>query len=244
MFDLSGKTALITGASGGIGAAVARCLHDAGARVGLTGRRAEALDALAAELEGAKVFTRNLATHADTIALAQEVDEQFGGVDILINNAGMTRDNLVLRMSDDDWDMVLAVNMSAPFRLTRAMLRGMIKRRFGRVINITSVVGTMGNPGQSNYAAAKAGLVGMTKSLAREVAARGITINCIAPGFIETPMTDVLTEDQKSALAATIPAKRLGSPADVATACRYLASQEAEYITGQTLHVNGGMIMI
>lgn len=245
MFDLSGKTALVTGASGGIGMGIARCLHAAGARVGLAGRRIKVLETLAAELgTGADVFAADLATTKDTDMLAKEVESRFDGLDILVNNAGITRDNLAMRMSDADWDMVLAVNLTAPFRLTRAMLRGMLKRRYGRIINITSIVGAMGNAGQSNYAAAKAGLTGMSKALAHEVAARGITVNCIAPGFIDTPMTDALSGDQKSALAATIPAKKLGTTEDVAAACLYLASSEGQYVTGQTFHVNGGMIMI
>ncbi|MGB1550257.1 MAG: 3-oxoacyl-[acyl-carrier-protein] reductase [Parvibaculales bacterium] len=232
MFDLSGKNALVTGASGGIGREIAKTLHAAGANVGLAGTREAVLQELADELgDGAA-------------ALAADAEEAMGGLDILVNNAGITRDNLALRMKDEDWDAVLSVNLTSSFRLIRAALRGMMKRRHGRIIGITSVVGVTGNPGQANYAATKAGMIGMSKSLAQEVASRGITVNCVAPGFIATPMTDVLPNEQKEALTAAIPAGRLGSGDDIAAACLFLASDEAAYITGQTVHVNGGMAMI
>jgi 3-oxoacyl-[acyl-carrier protein] reductase len=245
MFDLTGKTALITGASGGIGGAIARALHAAGASVMLSGTRAEALDSLAGELkERAYVQTCNLGDAASIEALIKAADAAMGKTDILVNNAGLTRDTLMMRMKDDDWQSVLDVNLTAAFRLTRGVLRGMMKNRWGRIVNITSIVGVTGNPGQVNYAASKAGMIGMTKSLAAEVASRGITANCVAPGFIETPMTDVLTDEQKAKLLGGIPAGRLGGPADIAAATLYLASEEAAYVTGQTLHVNGGMAMI
>lgn len=245
MFDLSGKTALITGASGGIGGDIARCLHQAGAKVGVAGTREAVLQELADELgEGAHVLVADLSTAEGASSLITAAEEALGGLDILVNNAGITRDNLALRMKDEDWEAVLDVNLSAGFRLIRASLRGMMKRRFGRIIGITSVVGTTGNPGQANYAAAKAGMVGMTKALAQEVASRGITVNCIAPGFIATPMTDVLPDEQKELLVSTIPSGRLGSGQDIAAATLYLASDESAYVTGQTLHVNGGMAMI
>jgi 3-oxoacyl-[acyl-carrier protein] reductase len=244
MFRLDGRTALVTGASGGIGAAVARGLHAAGATVVLTGRREEALAGLAGALgERAHVRPADLAGAEAADALVKDV-EGLGGLDVLVNNAGLTRDNLALRLKDEDWSAVLETNLLAAFRLARASLRGMMKRRFGRIVNITSIVGVTGNPGQSNYAASKAGLVGMSKSLAQEVAARGITVNCIAPGFIETAMTDAIGEQQRERLLAAIPAGRLGRPEDVAAAAVYLASAEAAYVTGQTLHVNGGMAMI
>jgi 3-oxoacyl-[acyl-carrier protein] reductase len=244
MFRLDGRTALVTGASGGIGAAVARGLHAAGATVVLTGRREEALADLAGALgERAHVRPADLAGAEAADALVKDV-EGLGGLDVLVNNAGLTRDNLALRLKDEDWSAVLETNLLAAFRLARASLRGMMKRRFGRIVNITSIVGVTGNPGQSNYAASKAGLVGMSKSLAQEVAARGITVNCIAPGFIETAMTDAIGEQQRERLLAAIPAGRLGRPEDVAAAAVYLASAEAAYVTGQTLHVNGGMAMI
>ena len=244
MFRLDGRTALVTGASGGIGDAIARRLHEAGATVVLTGRRDAALTSLADAL-GERVHVRaaDLGAPDATDGLVKEV-EGLGGLDILVNNAGLTRDNLALRLKDEDWSAVLETNLLAAFRLARASLRGMMKRRFGRIVNITSIVGVTGNPGQSNYAASKAGLIGMSKSLAQEVAARGVTVNCIAPGFIETAMTDSLGEDQRARLLAAIPTGRLGRPDDVAAAAVYLASSEAAYVTGQTLHVNGGMAMI
>jgi 3-oxoacyl-[acyl-carrier protein] reductase len=242
MFDLSGRTALVTGASGGIGSAIARQLHGQGATVVLSGRRLEALDALQAALgERARVQVADLATADAPDALVKAIEAE-GGLDILVNNAGFTRDRLALRLKDEDWQAVLDVDLTAGFRLIRAALRGMMKRRFGRVINITSIVAVTGNPGQANYAAAKAGLIGMAKSLAAEVASRGITVNCIAPGFIETAMTDGLGEDQRRRLLERVPIGRLGSGADIAAAAAYLASTEAAYVTGQTLHVNGGHI--
>ena len=246
MFDLSGKTALITGATGGIGGAVARCLHAKGARVALSGTRAESLAQLQSELgEGAQVIACNLADSAAVETLPKTAETMLGApLDILINNAGITRDNLFLRMKDDEWDQVIAVDLTAAFRLSRAVLRGMMKKRWGRIISITSVVGAMGNPGQGNYAAAKAGLVGMSKSLAQEVASRGITVNCVAPGFIATAMTEALSQTQKAQIDARIPAGRMGSAAEIAAAVLFLASEEAAYITGQSLHVNGGMVMI
>jgi 3-oxoacyl-[acyl-carrier protein] reductase len=243
MFELTGRTALVTGASGGIGGAIARQLHGQGARVVLTGRRSDALEALAADLgERVAVQPADLASPGAAERLIETVES--GGLDILINNAGLTRDNLALRLKDDDWQTVLDVNLSAGFRLIRSSLRGMMKRRFGRIISITSVVAVTGNPGQANYAAAKAGLIGMTKSLAAEVASRGITVNCVAPGMIETAMTDALSDAQRQQLLARIPMGQLGSGADVAAAVVYLASPEAAYVTGQTLHVNGGMAMV
>jgi 3-oxoacyl-[acyl-carrier protein] reductase len=246
MFDLSGKTALVTGASGGIGAAIARALHAQGATVILSGTRAEQLGNLATEL-GDRAFTVpcNLAIISEADGLVAKAEAAGGNpIDILVNNAGITRDNLSLRMKDDEWDQVIAVNLTAPFRLSRAVLRQMLRKRWGRIINITSIVGATGNPGQANYAAAKAGLAGLTKSLAAEVAARNITVNCIAPGFISTAMTDALTAEQKSAILPRIPAGRMGEAGEVASAVVYLASSEAGYITGMTLHVNGGMAMI
>ncbi|MGY9004965.1 MAG: 3-oxoacyl-[acyl-carrier-protein] reductase [Alphaproteobacteria bacterium] len=245
MFDLDGKGALVTGASGGIGGAIARTLHAAGAKVALSGTRVDALDALADELgDGAHVVPADLSTPDGVLQLASSADVALGGVDILINNAGLTRDGLMMRMKDEDWQQVLDVNLTAAFRLSRAMLRGMMKKRWGRIISITSVVGVTGNMGQANYAASKAGLIGLTKSLAAEVASRGITANCIAPGFITTPMTDGLAEEQRDRLLAVIPQARFGEPADIAAAALYLASEDAAYVTGQTLHVNGGMAMI
>ncbi len=245
MFDLSGKTALVTGASGGIGREIARSLHEAGAKVGLAGTRVEVLETLAAELgEGAFAMVADLSSAEGANSLIAMADEALGGIDILVNNAGITRDNLALRLKDEDWDSVLAVNLSSAFKLSRAVMRGMMKRRFGRIINITSVVGVTGNAGQANYAASKAGIIGMSKSLAQEVASRGITVNCVAPGFISTPMTDILPDDQKANLLTAIPAGRLGESADIAAGCVYLASDEASYVTGQTLHINGGMAMI
>jgi 3-oxoacyl-[acyl-carrier protein] reductase len=245
MFDLTGKCALVTGSSGGIGQAIASALHAQGATVAMSGTRKEKLDEVAASLgERAHVLPCNLSDSAAVDALPKEAEAAMGQLDILVNNAGITKDNLFMRMKDEEWDDVLRVNLTASFRLARGSLRGMMKRRHGRIISITSVVGTMGNPGQGNYAATKAGIVGMTKSLAQEVASRNITVNCLAPGFIETPMTDVLTDDQKQALLGGIPCGRLGQPGDVASGVVYLASEEAAYVTGQTLHINGGMAMI
>jgi len=246
MFDLSGKTALITGASGGIGGAIAKALHGQGAKVVLSGTRVEALEALKAELGGNSFIVQaNLSDMASVEALPKAAEEAAGSsIDILVNNAGITRDNLFLRMKDEEWDQVIAVNLTAAFRLSRAVLRGMMKKRWGRIIQITSLVGATGNPGQGNYAAAKAGLVGMTKSLAAEVASRNITANAVAPGFIQTAMTDVLTDEYKKMIDQRIPAGRMGVPAEIAAAVVYLASEEAAYVTGETIHVNGGMAMI
>jgi 3-oxoacyl-[acyl-carrier protein] reductase len=246
MFDLSGKTALVTGASGGIGGAIAKALHGQGAAVVLSGTRAEALEALKSELGSrAHIATCNLSDPASVEALPKAAEAALGAsVDILVNNAGITRDNLFMRMKDEEWDQVIAVNLTAAFRLSRGVLRGMMKKRWGRIISVTSVVGATGNPGQGNYAAAKAGLVGMSKALAAEVASRNITVNCVAPGFVVTPMTDALTEEQKTALFARIPVGRFGQPGDIGAAVAYLASQEAGYVTGQTIHANGGMAMI
>ncbi len=246
MFDLTGKTALITGASGGIGGAIAKTLHGQGATVVLSGTKVEALEKLAAEL-GSRAYTAacNLSDIASIEALPKAAETAAGGaIDILVNNAGITKDNLFMRMKDDEWDQVLAVNLTAAFRLSRAVLRGMMKKRWGRIIQITSVVGATGNPGQGNYAAAKAGLVGMSKSLAAEVASRNITVNAIAPGFIATAMTDVLTDDQKKLISQRIPAGRMGLPNEIAAAVAYLASDEAAYVTGETIHINGGISMI
>jgi 3-oxoacyl-[acyl-carrier protein] reductase len=245
MFDLTGKTALVTGASGGIGGAIARALHKHGAAVTLSGTRAEALEKLKAELgERTHVIAAKMDDPADIERLAKEAEAAMGKIDILVNNAGITRDNLSMRMKDEDWEKVMQVNLTGTFRLTRAAMRGMMRRRHGRVINITSVVGVTGNPGQANYAAAKAGLIGMSKSLAQELASRSITVNCVAPGFIATPMTDVLTDDQKKMILGRVPAERLGTPEEIAAGVVYLASDEAAYVTGQTLHINGGMAMI
>jgi 3-oxoacyl-[acyl-carrier protein] reductase len=246
MFDLTGKTALITGASGGIGGAIARALHGQGARVVLSGTREEALIALAGELgEGASCVACDLGDAAAVDGLIAAAEAAAGGeVGILIANAGITRDGLLLRMKDDDWSVVQRVNLESYFRLSRAALRGMMKRRAGRIIGITSVVGVTGNPGQTNYAASKAGMIGFSKALAQEVASRHVTVNCVAPGFIESPMTAALNEGQKVQILGTIPLGRLGLGADVAAACVYLASDEGAYVTGQTLHVNGGMAMI
>jgi len=245
MFDLTGKTALVTGASGGIGGEIARVLHGAGATVGISGTRVGPLDALAAEL-GVRVHVLpcNLSDATAVDALPKEAAAALGGVDILVNNAGITRDNLFMRMSDEEWASVLDVNLTATFRLCRGVLRGMMKKRWGRIVNISSIVGATGNPGQGNYAASKAGMVGMSKSLAYEVASRGITVNAVAPGFIATAMTDKLNEDQKGAILGQIPAGRMGSPEEIAAAVLYLASPEAGYVTGATLHVNGGMAML
>ncbi|WP_408592614.1 3-oxoacyl-ACP reductase FabG [Paracoccus marcusii] len=245
MFDLTGKTALVTGASGGIGGAIAEALHGAGATVALSGTREVPLRALADRLgERAHVVTANLGDAESVLALPKAAAEAMGSIDILVNNAGITRDNLFMRMSDDEWAQVLDVNLTSTFKLSRAVLRGMMKARWGRIVNITSVVGATGNPGQGNYAAAKAGVVGMSKSLAYEVASRGITVNCVAPGFIETPMTDKLTDDQKSKILTQIPAGRMGGAEEIAAAVLYLSSPEASYVTGATLHVNGGMAMV
>ena len=245
MFDLTGKTALVTGASGGIGKDIARALHMAGASVALSGTRKEALETLAGELgERTHVLPCDLSDKQQTEKLVPAAEAALGGLDILVNNAGITRDMLFMRLKDEDWDAVLNVNLTSAFRLSRAVLRGMMRKRFGRIIGITSIVGVTGNPGQGNYAAAKAGMIGMSKSLAAEVAARGITVNCVAPGFIESPMTDALTAGQKETILKIVPAGRLGTGAEVAAAVVFLASDEAAYVTGQTLHVNGGMAMI
>jgi 3-oxoacyl-[acyl-carrier protein] reductase len=246
MFDLSGKTALVTGASGGIGSAIARGLHAQGAQVVISGTRTEALERLRSELgERAHIATCNLAETASVEALPKAAEAAARNpIDILVNNAGITRDNLFMRMKDEEWDQLIALNLTAAFRLSRGVLRGMMKKRWGRIISITSIVGVTGNPGQGNYAAAKAGLIGMSKSLAAEVASRNMTVNCVAPGFITTAMTDALTDDQKTALLGRIPAGRMGGPNEIAAAVVYLASNEAGYVTGQTLHVNGGMAMI
>ncbi|MEZ5913081.1 MAG: 3-oxoacyl-[acyl-carrier-protein] reductase [Paracoccaceae bacterium] len=245
MFDLTGKKALVTGASGGIGGAVARALHGAGASVTLSGTRREPLEALAGELgERAHLALCNLARADEVEALPKQAAEAMGGVDILVNNAGITRDNLFMRMSDEEWREVIEVNLTSAFRLSRGVLRGMMKARWGRIVNIGSIVGATGNPGQGNYAAAKAGMVGMAKSLAAEVASRGITVNCVAPGFIATAMTDKLNDEQKAKINVQIPAGRMGTAEEVAAATLYLASPEAAYVTGATLHVNGGMTMI
>jgi 3-oxoacyl-[acyl-carrier protein] reductase len=244
MFDLTGRTALVTGATGGIGRAIAHTLHVNGATVTISGTRIELLDSLAGQLGGRVHVVRcNLADQEDVESLVPAAEAAMGHIDILVNNAAITRDNIFMRLKNEDWDQVLAVDLTAAFRLTRAAVRGMIRRRFGRIIGIASVVGVTGNAGQANYAAAKAGMIGMTKSLAQEVASRGVTVNVIAPGFIETAMTDVLTDKQKDMVLARVPAGRLGSPDDVAAAALYLASLESAYVTGQTLHVNGGMAM-
>jgi 3-oxoacyl-[acyl-carrier protein] reductase len=246
VFDLSNKTALVTGASGGIGGAIAKALHAQGARVVLSGTRADALDRLQAELgDRASTAPCNLSVAAEVEELMKKAEAAAGApIDILVNNAGITRDNLLMRMKDEEWDQVIAVNLTAAFKLSRAALRNMMKKRWGRIVTITSIVGITGNPGQGNYAAAKAGLIGMTKALAAEIASRNITVNCVAPGFVTTAMTDALTQDQKAAILARIPAGRLGDSKDVAAAVVYLASEEAQYVTGQTLHVNGGMAMV
>ncbi|MBL8553317.1 MAG: 3-oxoacyl-[acyl-carrier-protein] reductase [Phenylobacterium sp.] len=246
MFDLTGKTALVTGATGGIGAEIARTLHAQGAHVVLSGTREAVLQDLAASLNArVSVAAANLSDPAAVDGLMEAAEGAAGApVDIVVANAGITRDGLLMRMKDEDWETVLKVNLESYFRLARSAMRGMMKRRHGRIIGITSVVGVMGNPGQANYAASKAGMIGFSKALAQEVATRGITVNCVAPGFIASPMTDALNEQQKAAILGTIPAGRLGAGGDVAAAVAYLASDEAGYVTGQTLHVNGGMVMI
>ena len=242
---LEGKAALVTGASGGIGGAIAKSLHGLGAKVGLSGTRVEPLEALAAELgENAYVLPCNLSDADAVAALPKQAADAMGSVDILVNNAGITRDNIFMRMSDEEWDQVIAVNLSSTMRLCRAVMRPMMKARWGRIINITSIVGVTGNPGQVNYAASKAGMIGMTKSMAYEVASRGITANCVAPGFISTAMTDALTDDQQEGILSKIPAGKMGAPEDIAAAVAYLAGDSGGYVTGQTLHVNGGMAMI
>jgi 3-oxoacyl-[acyl-carrier protein] reductase len=245
VFDLKGRSALVTGASGGLGGAIAKALYRQGAKVALSGTRREALDALAAELgDGAVVVPADLGDAKSVEALVPAAEAALGAVDILVNNAGVTRDNLFLRMKDEEWDQVLAVNLTAAFRLARACVKGMMRRRYGRIIGITSVVGVIGNPGQGNYVAAKAGMIGMSKALAAEVASRDITVNCVAPGFIKSPMTDALNDKQRETILVKVPMARLGDGADVGAAVVYLASAEAAYVTGQTLHVNGGMAMI
>ena len=244
MFDLTGKKALVTGATGGIGGAIASALHAQGATVALSGTRRAALDELASSLgERVHLVEANLSDRDSVEALVPAAEAAMGGLDILVNNAGITRDNLFLRMKDEEWDAVIAVNLTAAFRLSRAAVKGMMRRRYGRIVNIGSVVGSTGNPGQGNYAASKAGLIGMTKALAAEVASRNITVNCVAPGFIESPMTEALNEKQREGILAGVPAGRLGNGNEVASAVVYLASAEAGYVTGHTLHVNGGMAM-
>ncbi|TRD19754.1 3-oxoacyl-ACP reductase FabG [Palleronia caenipelagi] len=245
MFDLSGKAALVTGASGGIGGAIARALHGAGAQVGLSGTREAPLEALAAELgEGAHVLPCNLSDADAVKELPKRAIEAMGSLDILVNNAGVTRDQLLMRMSDEDWQTVLDVNLTAVMKLSQAVMRPMMKARWGRIVNISSIVGATGNPGQTNYAAAKAGMIGFTKSLAYEVSTRGITVNAVAPGFIETAMTDKLNDEQKAGILTQVPMGRMGSPEEIAAAVLYLASPEAGYVTGTTVHVNGGMAML
>ena len=245
MFTLSDRKVLVTGASGGIGGAVARAMYAQGATVALAGRNREALDALAVELgDRSHVVVGDLGDTESADAMMSAAADAMGGIDILVNNAGLARDNLAMRIKDEDWQAVIDVNLTATFRLSRAVLRGMMKARWGRIINVTSIVGVTGNPGQTNYAASKAGIIGMSKSMAGEVATRGITVNCIAPGFIATPMTESLSDDQREKLTAAVPAGRLGAPEDVAVCAVFLASEEAAYVTGQTLHVNGGMAMI
>jgi 3-oxoacyl-[acyl-carrier protein] reductase len=245
LFDLTGRTALVTGASGGLGGAIARALHAQGAAVALSGTRHEALEALAAELKNrVHAAPCDLSDAAAADALVPAVEAALGSLDILVNNAGVTRDGLFMRMKDADWESVLAINLTAAFRLSRAALKGMVRRRYGRIINMASVVGVLGNAGQANYAAAKAGMIGMSKALAAEVATRGITVNCIAPGFIMSPMTEALDQKQREAILASVPMKRLGSGEEIGAAAVYLASSEAAYVTGVTLHVNGGMAMI
>ena len=245
MFNLTGKTALVTGATGGIGAAIARALHGAGATVAISGTRAQVLEQIKSALgERVHVITCNLSDAADVEKLVPAAEAAMGSLDILVNNAGITKDGLAMRMKDEDWQAVIDVNLTASFRLARAAMRGMMKKRWGRIINITSVVGVTGNPGQANYVASKAGIIGLSKSLAQELASRNVTVNAVAPGFIATPMTDVLHDKQKEAILGRVPAGRLGTPDDIAASVLYLASEEAGYVTGQTLHVNGGMAMI
>ena len=245
MFDLTGKNALITGASGGIGGEIAKVLHGAGATVGLSGTREAPLEALATELgERAYVLPCNLSDGAAVDALPKQAVEAMGSVDVLVNNAGITRDQIFMRMSDDEWGDVINVNLTSTMRLCKGVIRGMMKSRWGRIVNVSSIVGTTGNPGQANYAASKAGMVGMSKSIAFEVASRGITVNCIAPGFIATAMTEKLTDDQKEKINVQIPAGRMGTPEEIAAAALYLSSEQAAYVTGTTLHVNGGMAML
>lgn len=245
MFDLGGKKALITGASGGIGGAIARTLHNNGAEVVLSGTRTDALEELQKELgERAHVCVARLGDEGTAEKLIKDATSAMGGLDILVNNAGLTRDTLAMRMKDEDWQMVIDVNLTSAFKLIRSSLKGMMKQRSGRIINITSVVGVTGNAGQANYAATKAGLIGMSKSMAQEVASRGITINCVAPGFIVSPMTDVLNDDQKAAITKNIPSGKMGTPEDIGAAVAFLASSESGYVTGQTIHVNGGLAMI
>jgi 3-oxoacyl-[acyl-carrier protein] reductase len=246
MFSLAGKTALVTGASGGIGAAVARALHSAGATVGISGTRAQVLEELKVSLGGERVHVLpcNLASAEDVEKLVPAAEAAMGGVDILVNNAGITRDGLAMRMKDEDWQAVLDVNLTSSFRLARAAMKLMMKKRWGRIVSVTSVVGVTGNPGQANYVASKAALIGLSKTLAQELASRNVTVNCVAPGFIATPMTDALNEKQKDAILGRIPAGRMGSPEEIAAAVLFLASNEAAYVTGHTLHVNGGMAMV
>ena len=245
MFSLKGKTALVTGATGGIGESIARALIEAGARLAISGTRVEKLEQLAKDLGADTVIVpANLGDAASIEQLASEAEKQLGQIDILVNNAGITRDGLAMRMKDEDWETVLNVNLTSAFRLSRAIMKGMMKRRYGRIINIASVVGVMGNPGQANYCAAKAGMIGMTKSIAAELASRGITANCVAPGFIDTAMTEALNAEQRTRINSGIPAGRMGSGTEVAASVLYLASEEAAYVTGQTLHVNGGLYMV
>lgn len=245
MFDLKGKKALVTGATGGLGAEIARALHRQGAEVVISGTRKEKLEALAKEIgKGVYIIPCDLSSSEATLALIPEAEKVLDGLDILVNNAGLTQDGLMLRMNDEQWEKVIDVNLTSIFRLSREAIKGMMKRRMGRIINITSIVGVTGNPGQTNYAASKAGLIGLSKSLAAEVATRGITVNCIAPGFIKSPMTDELNEKQREKILSSIPQGEIGSPEDIAAGIVYLASNEAKYITGQTLHINGGMTMV
>lgn len=246
MFDLTGKCALVTGASGGIGAEIAKALHAQGATVGLSGTRVEALEKVAAEIgqERVHILPCNLSDDEALASLPKQAEDAMGALDILVNNAGLTRDNLAMRLKEEDWDAVLNVNLSAAFKLSKAVLRSMMKKRWGRIIGITSIVGVTGNPGQANYAASKAGMIGYSKSMAAEVGSRGITVNCVAPGYIATAMTDELSDDVKSAMLTKIPAGRMGNPQEIAAGVVYLASEEAQYVTGQTLHINGGMAMI